>query len=309
MGGIVLYNHETGVIRNCVNKANISGSEQSILGGICAVNEGTIENCINEGEITMYKAAGGLDSNVSAIGGIVGTNGSWKIREAKINNCKNYGKLSVGGGGGLQAAGGICGRGFGYILNSCNLGDIQYDKKEAIAGGICGCTYGENYKDYDASTPGKLYIYNCYNSNKIIGTYVYFGEILGMIKSGSVYIKNSYGLGDNPLISYFSGYEDEGQQIMSIKNCYVLSSKYATKIEDSKTPVRVLTFDNCYNLESENSTTSITGIIYVTDNYMKTNYFCNSLNNNELSDDGKPIFKMIKEQDYPALYWQEGTPK
>ena len=55
-----------GVIKNCYNTGNISGSHSKI-GGVCGLNNFTLENCYNTGNVT-----GG--TSASFVGGIVGNN-------------------------------------------------------------------------------------------------------------------------------------------------------------------------------------------------------------------------------------------
>ena len=55
-----------GVIKNCYNTGNISGSHSKI-GGVCGLNNFTLENCYNTGNVTDGTSA-------SFVGGIVGNN-------------------------------------------------------------------------------------------------------------------------------------------------------------------------------------------------------------------------------------------
>ncbi len=300
LGGIARYNY--GTIKGCINRTDISNGEQTINGGICGSNFGIIDNCINYGKVVMIDTNGGTNAIPSAVAGIAGNNGSFTISDAKVMNCKNLGDLTIDGNGGTRSAGGICGIGAGYIMNSGNLGSIQFNSSSTMGGGICGHSYMTWGQDYNSSNPAQLYIYNCYNVGKISGNFSVYGEILGRIKSGSVYIKNSYSLGSKYLVGAKGSYEKEGTQTRTIENCYVLSDGN-NDLSDTNSP---FTFKNFYTLGTG---TPASGITYVTDAEMKTEAFCNKLNNNQLSDSGEPIFKMIKEQDYPALYWQEGTTK
>ena len=88
---------ENGTIQNCTNKADVTNSSGIIYtGGICGQiydTTGTIENCINFGNVTGPRIAGGICGQQMA-----GT----------IQNCSNIGTVATRESEG--EAGGICGR-------------------------------------------------------------------------------------------------------------------------------------------------------------------------------------------------------
>ena len=110
------------VIRNCINKGNISGKKA--CGGIVGVttmygpdNSGSlIENCGNNGNIT---ATSDYFSSEGSVGGIAGgptaNNEEWA---PKINNCYSSGTITAKN----NKAGGI----FGYLKNRCTLSKCYY---------------------------------------------------------------------------------------------------------------------------------------------------------------------------------------
>lgn len=54
-GGAICVNNR-GIIRNCVNKANLIAYTFWGVAGICMVNYGTVENCLNTGDIEMVNS-------------------------------------------------------------------------------------------------------------------------------------------------------------------------------------------------------------------------------------------------------------
>lgn len=78
-----------GTIRNCINKANFTVYTFWDVGGICMLNYGTIENCLNTGNITMTNNASGWAGGYQKSGGIAGQNAG------NIYNCVNTGTIST----------------------------------------------------------------------------------------------------------------------------------------------------------------------------------------------------------------------
>jgi hypothetical protein len=117
MGGFCAVN--TGTIENCVNRANIQGNIQ--IGGIAGINRGTITGCENHGEIL----------GISQAGGIVGTN----VKDATITDCDNIGNMM-----GQTKTGGIAGENFGTISSVTSSGALQ--SYGGYAGGIVGINDG-----------------------------------------------------------------------------------------------------------------------------------------------------------------------
>lgn len=117
LGGIVGHNQETGVIRGCESKAQLTGNLKT--GGICGYNEGTIESCVNRGDVnaTGQEVVDDSDSQLSA--GSVGLEES--VRVERVND-----------------AGGITGLSLGYIKDCSNYGAIGYPHMGYNAGGIAG---------------------------------------------------------------------------------------------------------------------------------------------------------------------------
>ena len=136
VGAVVGFNGSTGVLRSCVNKAEVTGNTHS--GGIAGRNEGVIDRCTNQGEINT----GGNDAATDT-GGIAGFN------NGTIQSCVNASTVGYPHTG--YNTGGIAGRQDGAILSSTNRGTILGRKD---VGGIVGqfepytvLSYGESPMD------------------------------------------------------------------------------------------------------------------------------------------------------------------
>ncbi|MDR2891131.1 MAG: hypothetical protein LBV18_05980 [Alistipes sp.] len=132
-----------GTIENCVNRAVIQGSSQ--IGGLVGINRGVITDCENHAEVI----------GISQGGGIAGTNAAG----ATITDCDNAGNVM-----GNVKNGGIAGENFGDIAQVTNSGVIQAFIN--TSGGIVGVNDG-----------GK--IENATNSGRIAGGKPSAGGIAG----------------------------------------------------------------------------------------------------------------------------------
>lgn len=103
-GGITGWTKDISKIFICKNSGTVS-SPNSHVGGITGYNNGSIENCFNEGNVTAYSYAGG----------IVGSNNV----SGKVDRCISIGNVSVNNLGETNY-GGICGYtdGTAIITNS-----------------------------------------------------------------------------------------------------------------------------------------------------------------------------------------------
>lgn len=149
LSGIAINNQ--GLIENCINETNITGSG-SRIGGIASINKGIISNSINKGVIT---------SNKQYVGGICGVNGDTSAKGI-IVNCHNNNDVSSTSLTSLYATNGNC------------------------VGGIAGFSYC-----YEGTN-----ISNCYNYGKISGISA-LGGIIGFTKTGSTLtFENLFNFGD-----------------------------------------------------------------------------------------------------------------
>ncbi|MBQ3643258.1 MAG: hypothetical protein II961_01560 [Candidatus Riflebacteria bacterium] len=125
--GAMNASETTGLITNCSNYGIVQG--RSIVGGIVGFNYGgVIKNCFNAGEIT------GTNQQV---GGICGQSGpGYKGEYLIIESCCNTGNII----GGKYSLGGIVGNSSGGdIDNCCNTGAVTGSLEESgLIGGIVG---------------------------------------------------------------------------------------------------------------------------------------------------------------------------
>ena len=85
VGGICAAN-EGGIVKNCINHANITSSEVHglmSLAGICGSSSGEIENCTNHGNIS--------GQSDTCVGGIFGI----KSDDATVENCEDHGTVTI----------------------------------------------------------------------------------------------------------------------------------------------------------------------------------------------------------------------
>jgi hypothetical protein len=158
VGGLVYQNSQTGVIYNCTAICQVTslndGSEVGSIGGLCALNEGLIENSGSYGKvISSYSNGGGFcaenrgtikrsfsHSNVSVEGELGYYNGGFVGKEAgHIEDCYSRGDISSEIGAGL---GGFVGLAFDYgasIHRSYSTGKIE---TTGNMGGFAADSYG-----------------------------------------------------------------------------------------------------------------------------------------------------------------------
>lgn len=133
VGGITGFNDE-GTVSDCVNNGDVTGISKA--GGIVGENAGTITSCANNGDITNP------GSGKNGAGGIAGRNGNnnTAVETGIIINCYNTGDISVSNG---RWGGGITGfqNSLSSVTNCYNLGSITgYSNKNAIVGNNEGTT-------------------------------------------------------------------------------------------------------------------------------------------------------------------------
>ena len=143
-----------------------------IIGGICGINKGLIENCEFEGNIKASKA----------VGGIAGLNDKTGI----INTSKNRGTVIA-----KEYSGGIAGKNNGVIHWCENFGIINNEPQESAKniGGICGFSDGAVMESYNHSTIG--YKNTGTNVGGIMGSQS--GYAAECINYGTVYGKHEVG--------------------------------------------------------------------------------------------------------------------
>ncbi len=205
-------------IYNIKNEATVTSEvDASAIGGLVGstMNNINIINCINNGDVTngMYN------------GGIVGGLDSASV--LFIDNCKNYGNISINKGSNSTVNGGIVGMSYInstsiHIKNSENHGNVFNNRKNTpkSIGGLIGANYG-----------AQTIIENCFNTGEIgndnILNDVFYeqvvGGLIGAVESNEKYtiIRNSYNTG-KILNGYING-GIVGYNVMSnliIDKCY-----------------------------------------------------------------------------------------
>jgi len=121
-----------GTVENCVNNANVTNSgafSSGIVGGMIR-GLGTINNCANFGNITGY----GKGTYASGILGGTQKKSDIEAYNYTVKNCINYGTITCGSAG----AAGIAGNFIGTIYNCENNGDVVAPGSQYV-GGIAAC--------------------------------------------------------------------------------------------------------------------------------------------------------------------------
>ena len=99
----------------------------NFVGGVCGLNDGTITNCYNAGNLTAIESS-------AAICGICGYN------RGTVTNCYNTGTVTATGS--VASVGGVCGCSTAPISNCYNIGIVTATSSDADISGICGYNYG-----------------------------------------------------------------------------------------------------------------------------------------------------------------------
>ncbi len=140
VGGAVGVNEVTGVVENVTVRGTVGGSH--FVGGVAGENSGVLRNCVNEADvntteqqnkvnlsdITLETLTGSEDANSATdVGGIAGTS------SGVVRNCINRGGVGYRQMG--LNVGGIAGSQSGYIEGCVNSGEVLGRKD---VGGIVG---------------------------------------------------------------------------------------------------------------------------------------------------------------------------
>ncbi len=183
IGGIVGLNRSSGTIRNVVNTTLVKCTGTSdngvmYMGGIVAVNGGTVRECVNRGNI---ESDGGIGYRANSVGGIAGLN-------------------DAGRDSGVTSGLGI---GYGVILACQNEGNIV-NIDATTAGGIVGTNYQAqtgryNITAFDTSSNAVGVVKNSgqirgvSHAGGIVG--YNFGRVNGAYNTGAVYGANTESVG------------------------------------------------------------------------------------------------------------------
>ena len=148
-------------LENCHNKATITATESKAAGIVASLDKGTLKNCTNSGAITTKGAW--------PAAGIV----AWCNPNAAIENCQNFGDVTVTGIGDTSQAGGICGNlGSSSVVKNCiNSGRIS----ASLAGGVAGRAKGADAQ--------QIQIVNFTNTGSIVASNI-AGGVVGDAQNG-----------------------------------------------------------------------------------------------------------------------------
>ncbi|MFA4045868.1 MAG: hypothetical protein K1V83_02885 [Prevotella sp.] len=145
VGGIAGQALKESHIVNCYNAGNITSGYMQV-GGITGTAYGTIENCVNTGDIRVELIATNYKKNLNRAGGITGS-----ASGCIIKNCMNYGTVyaendNAGGLSGALAATATTGVGKDDVFTSINVGTV-YCGNSATIGAIGGLAGTKTCKD------------------------------------------------------------------------------------------------------------------------------------------------------------------
>jgi len=145
VGGITGQLLKEGTVVNCYNAGNILNGYMHV-GGIVGTAYGTVENCVNTGDIRVELIATNYKTQLHHAGGIIG-GGSGCI----MRNCINYGTVyasrdNAGGIAGGLAATATTGIGKDDVFTSINVGTV-YCGNLATLGAIGGQAGTKTCKD------------------------------------------------------------------------------------------------------------------------------------------------------------------
>ena len=148
-------------LENCHNEATITATEAKAAGIVASLDKGTLKNCTNSGAITTKGAW--------PAAGIV----AWCNPNAAIENCQNFGDVTVTGIGDTSQAGGICGNlGSSSVVKDCiNSGRIS----ASLAGGVAGRAKGADAQ--------QIQIVNFTNTGSIVASNI-AGGVVGDAQNG-----------------------------------------------------------------------------------------------------------------------------
>lgn len=155
--GIVSFNSEHGTIKNCSFTGSVTGGleqnqesgeiewENNIWesAGICRLNNGTIQDCINKGDVRSMVHQDGWWHNI-LVGGITAQN------YGTVEKCVNQGNIIS-----TQIAGGITASSSGTLDHCENHGNVTVEPLESqysglfYAAGINGCNSGKTISCYN----------------------------------------------------------------------------------------------------------------------------------------------------------------
>ncbi len=131
---------EAGTDQKTKVSAYTAARHSMFAGGICSTNEGKIQNCVNEGTVTLGAISETFYVHDFAAGGIAGR----VTGEGSIGDSHNTGDVTS-----VELAGGIAGANQGRIYRCLNSGKVHIDQVERdhvetlVSAGICASNGGK----------------------------------------------------------------------------------------------------------------------------------------------------------------------
>ena len=276
-GGIVGTAEGSTVIKNCTNKGNISGSNESIGGIAGKLDAGSVRiiDCTNDGELasTSWKVGGILGSGESS-GGL-------------IERCVNNGSIATtmkGTSSYAHAAGGIAGYAAAALtISQCiNKGDMSGYGQTYAMGGIAGTILRGTISD--CINFGNIYSESTSKWAKIGGI-----TNVGTNRLMSAAVKSSYNAGK---ITLGSGFSEEAMAVGGVAGygsaaTNMFSNAICTDTSVASLPGRI------------GKTAGIAGTV-VSESVLKTNP------SSVLGDNYAPDRNNVNGG-FPVLAWQDPT--
>lgn len=203
--GLFGFVDKEGVVKNVIFGKDNYVNSYNYVGSIVSINQGTIENCVNNADITA--------SNFAAAG-ICGymANGNGTVKD-----CQNYGNIKA-----MTYAAGICGgtqsgktiTEYNYLIENCtNNGDLSTTNGTGSAGiagsysgSIKGCTNNGNADDKKGTAKNKQ------NTAGIVATMSYAVALEDCTNNGNINgVNNVAGIVGNVMLG--------DSKAFTVKNC------------------------------------------------------------------------------------------
>ena len=178
-GGIVAYSNGA-TIENCVNKLQITGGSNTIVGGIVGYSqkETAINNCVNFADLTSTFVVGGIVGTASFV-----DNTNYTL---VLSKCINLGQI-VGSAGDAYISGMVANSKVSANISNCiNIGQISGPSSTS---GATATSTGFIYLIKEDSVSPQLQISNCINTNSAPTGYVTNSIFVG--NSNGTIVKNS----------------------------------------------------------------------------------------------------------------------
>ncbi len=194
--GIATVNEYGAVIKGCTNSSRIfiipdgDKAYNVTCGGIVEMNNGTVEGCLNTGDITVEVIC--LEDTEVYVGGVVALSEQHDSYEVIVTDCRNEGNISVFAESKdeyeLYACfiGGVIGDVYGSVnVRLTNTGDIEIDiSSMSYVGGVVGALNGAALTD--SHNEGAIRL--------LSSSYDTIGGVVGL--SDYSQVENSYNTGE-----------------------------------------------------------------------------------------------------------------